>query len=70
MTEYTKLEAVEDIVREAMKNKNTKRGYGSVCKALLMLGLNGNEIGRILYLLSYADNTGKPYQWLFEKNKR
>lgn len=60
-------QACIDLVCEAMRDRNTKAGYKRVLKAFDAIGLNEQGRGKVLYHLNYADNNGKPYQWLFAK---
>ena len=68
-TEQTLVEAVEFIVREALRERPTKTAYTKVVKALYRIGLDSYEVGRILYIMDYADSKGEPYQWIFKKKQ-
>lgn len=69
-SEQTLAEAVEFLVREAMRERITKTAYPKIVKALWCLGLRGDEVGRILYVMEYANSNGEPWPWIFAKRTR
>ena len=67
MKTQTVAEAIEILLYEAAKERNTKAGYCRVYRALNAIGLTGDEMSRIYYVLGYTNEKGQPYAWLQKK---
>ena len=60
----TKTDAIEELIRDARRERSSKASYKRICKALAVLDTSGDiDIKRLLYVMEYADEQGNVYRF-------
>lgn len=57
----TKLDALQELLWEARRERSSRTAYRRVQRCLKVLGFTVEESSTILYWLEYHDKDGKPY---------
>lgn len=62
----TKAEALFELICDYSKDQGTKTGYRNVCRALNVLGIEGDEKFNVLVRMNYHNykTPSEPYEWL------
>jgi len=61
MTIATKVDAVVELMRECQRNKCSDTAAKRVVKACRLLGIQGDEMIRVLQWIGYCQSDGTPY---------